>query len=115
MSEPAASSLLKMNQDYDELLAALSSIAGSMDALHEQAVQQYTPVVEGIVATRSRDVHYIEQTLDRLLDFACHPGGLTLFKSLCRHYFGIDPQAAADYVNIYRDMWDHPDDKAAKS
>lgn len=85
-----------MNQDYDELLASLTSLAGSLNALHEQAVRQYTPVVEGIVATRSRDARYIEQTLDGLLDFAGHPGGLALFKSLCRHYYGIDPAAAAD-------------------
>ena len=104
-----------MDQNHEELLASLSSLAGSMNALHEQAVQQYTPVVEGIVATRSKDVRYIEQTLDRLLDFACHPSGLALFKSLCRHYFCIDPRAAADYVQIYREMWDHPDDKPAKS
>jgi len=32
--------------------------------------------------------------------------GLTLFKSLCRHYYDIDPSAAAGYVNAYREMWD---------
>ena len=48
----------------------------------------------------------IERTLDHLLDHACIPQGLALFKSLCRHYWEINPQATASYINIYREMWD---------
>lgn len=59
-----------------------------------------------IIATRSRDARHIEHTLDHLLDFACHPDGLVLYKSLCRYYYTIDPAATADYVGFYREMWD---------
>jgi len=34
--------------------------------------------VETILHTPSRDVRHIEHTVDRLLDFACHPDGLPL-------------------------------------
>jgi len=91
---------------YDALLRDVKGLAESLRGLQELGVAQYTPVVETIIATRSRDVRHIEHTLDRLMDFACHPDGLILFKSLCRHYFTIDPAATADYINFYRRMWD---------
>jgi hypothetical protein len=31
---------------------------------------------------------------------------LMLYRKLCRHFYGIDPSAAADYVNAYREMFD---------
>ena len=54
--------------DYPELLATVSQLADKLHALHQQAVQQYTPVVQSIVRSHSRDVRRIEATLDRLLD-----------------------------------------------
>ena len=98
---------------YDDLLANLKGLAESLRGIQELAVAQYTPVVETIIATRSRDVSHIQHTLDHLLDFACHPAGLVLFKSLCRYYYTIDPAATADYVNFYREMWDSEEKEAA--
>ena len=91
---------------YDDLLSDLKGLAESLRGLQERGVAQYTPLVEAIIATRSRDARHIEHTLDHLMDFACHPAELILFKSLCRHYFTIDPAATADYINFYRKMWD---------
>ena len=54
----------------------------------------------------SRDVQRIEHTLDQLLDVACLPDGLALFKTLCRHYWTLEPHATASYVQTYREMWD---------
>jgi hypothetical protein len=48
----------------------------------------------------------IEHTLDQLLDVACLPEGLALFKTLCRHYDTLDPQATASHIHAYREMWD---------
>ena len=90
--------------DYDALFQSVSTIAKEMQGLQTLAVIQYTPVVEAIIATRSRDVRHIEHTLDGLLDFACHPAGLQLFKALCRYYYHIDPTATVDYINAYREM-----------
>lgn len=85
-----------MSEAYDELLDSLKGMAAQINALQQQAARELAPAVEQLVATRSRDVQSIEHTLDRLLDCACHPDGLVLFKSLCRHYDSIDPQAAAE-------------------
>jgi hypothetical protein len=61
------------------------------------------------VRSGSGDVQRIEHTLDQLLDVACLPEGLALFKTLCRHYWALDPQATASYVQAYREMWDDED------
>ena len=91
---------------YDDMLRDMKAIAGDLRGIQERGVAQYTPVVEQIISTRNRDAHHIQLTLDYLLDFACHPAGLALYKKLCRYYYTLDPAATADYVNYYRKMWD---------
>ena len=99
--------------DYDDMLQGIKAIAEDLRGIQESGVAQYTPVVDQIIATRSRDVRHIQLTLDYLLDFACHPAGLALYKKLCRYYYTLDPVATADYVNYYREMWDteEPEDQ----
>ena len=74
-------------------------------------VKSSEPIVQSIIQFRSRDVQEIEQTLDRLLDCACVPEGLNLFKALCRYYYNINPAATASYVHAYREMWDNEADQ----
>ena len=92
--------------DYATLFQSVSVIAEQMQGLQAVAVAQYTPVVENIIATRSRDVRQIEHTLDGLLDFCAYEQALQLYRRLCRHYFDIDPAATAGYINAYRELWD---------
>lgn len=92
--------------EYRGLLNAIGTLARDVQVLHAQGVALYTPIVQAIVATSSRDASHIEHTLDGLLDFACHPEGLKLFKALCRHYYPLAPAATADYINAYRELWD---------
>lgn len=93
----------------NELTGLASQIAGAVSKLNElqqQAIRTYAPEVEQLLRTQSRDAQKIEHLLDGLLDCACLPEGLALFKSLCRHYYPLNPAATADYINAYRDMWD---------
>jgi len=53
----------------DDSFASIMTLAEEMQRLAKIAVLQYTPVVEGIISSKSRDVHHIEYNLDRLLDF----------------------------------------------
>lgn len=91
----------------DGAMQAIRTLAGSMQNLQRQAAQQYKPVVDDILRTRSRDIRHIEHTLDGLLDFCGHEPVLQLYKQLCRHYWAIDPAATADYINAYREYWDN--------
>jgi hypothetical protein len=105
--------LSKAPPGYDEMLADIKLLAESLRGIQELGVSQHTSVVASIIANRSRDIRHIQHTLDHLLDFACHPAGLLLFKSLCRHYYSIDPTATAEYVHAYREMWDSAETEAA--
>lgn len=96
--------------DYDELLSSLKALGTQLQALHRLAVEQSTPIVEGILRSRNRDVRHIEQTLDRLLDHCCYDPALLLYRRLCRHYWDINPVATADYINAYRELWDTEDE-----
>jgi hypothetical protein len=91
---------------YDATSKAIISLARGLRDLQQQAAQQYKPVVDGILLTRSHDIQHIEHTLDRLLDFCGHEPVLEMYKQLCRHYWNIDPAATAYYINAYREYWD---------
>jgi hypothetical protein len=95
-----------MPDTYDNLLEQISDCAAALVELQRLSAQTCAPVVHDLIRTRSQDAHAIEHTLDRLLDCACHPEGLVLFKTLCRYYFTLDPAATADYIRIFREMWD---------
>jgi len=85
---------------------AIGALVNSIAALTRRAVREYAPLVDAIVGEQSTDIRHIEHTLDGLLDFAFDPEALQLYKKLCRHYYVIDPVAAAYYVYAYRDLWD---------
>jgi hypothetical protein len=87
-------------------LRAFRKFAESLRDIQHQAAQQFQPVVDNILRTRSRDTDHIEHTLDRLLDFCGDAAMLQMYKKLCRHYWDIDPAATAYYINAYREYWD---------
>jgi hypothetical protein len=94
---------------YRDLLGDLKAALAPLQTLHQQAVEAYAPTVREILRNGSRDARLIEHTLDHLLDHACIPQGLALFKSLCRHYWNLNTHATASYINAYREMWDSDD------
>jgi len=98
------------DSDFTEIRA----LASTIHDLHQQKAVAYAPIVDDIIRSRSCDVTEIERTLDHLLDCACIPEGLDLFKALCRYYFTLNSSATADYVNAYREMWDNETDLKIK-
>jgi hypothetical protein len=96
---------------YEEMVDALVVLIAPLRDLHRQKAVAHTTVVQTLLHSRSRDEKQIEQALDHLLDCACVPEGLALFKTLCRHYWHINPQATAEYVSAYREMWDNDSDQ----
>jgi hypothetical protein len=79
--------------------------------LARQALEVYRPQVERLISYQTTNDLEIERRLDHLLDFCFDDQILLLFKKLCRYYWDINPQATADYVNYYRDMWDEESKK----
>jgi hypothetical protein len=79
--------------------------------LATQAHEQYSPLVNSIIAAENKDVNHICFTMDFMLDFCFDERILLLYRSLCRYLFDIDPEAATAYVNAYREMWDEEEVK----
>lgn len=88
------------------MIESIADLAASIHSINQQAVREYTPLVEAILRTRSHDKCHIEHTLDGLLDFCGYEPATQLYRRLCRHYWDIDPAATAFYVEAYRKTWD---------
>lgn len=90
---------------YEEFLQTVGGLAKEISGLHLQLAESQRPLVDQLIAQKSRDTAAIERVLDLLLDSAAHPVGLELLRKLCRYYWTINPQATAEYIQAYRDIW----------
>jgi len=89
------------------MLDKIRPLASQIQALYQQAYISYVPQVEYLISHGVKDDKEIQRLLDALLDFCGDENVLLLYKKLCRYYWDINPQATADYINIYRETWDH--------
>ena len=95
----------------DPIPDSTAQLAAEITAIDQQAVREYTLLVEAILRTRSQDKRQIEQNLDGLLSFCGFAPALDLYRRLCRHYWQIDPAATAFYVDAYRTTWDTDEER----
>lgn len=84
----------------------IKAIVGQFSNLANEALKVYTPIVNEIIEKQSQDENHIQRTLDYLLDFCFDEKMLTLYRRLCRYYWDINPQATANYIDYYREMYD---------
>lgn len=103
MSEPIQDEIAV--DGMSDMIESIADIAASIHSVNQQAVREYTPIVEAILCSRSHDKCHIEHTLDGLLDFCGYEPALQLYRRLCRHYWDIDPTATASYIEAYRKTW----------
>lgn len=89
----------------------LDQLAGQMVTLFRRAVPLANAEVDAIIQSGEQVTQRIEHQLDHILGLCCDPDMLVVFKRLCRYYYGMDPVAAAGYMQAYREMWDMPDDE----
>ena len=82
-------------------------LAKQIKELMDMGVALIKPEIDAVIHNRIINKQTIERLLDRLLDYAgmCDKG-LALFKRLCRYYYHIDPRVTAEYIYIYRDLYD---------
>ena len=95
----------------EEDLNGFKELAESIQQNTQQAYKIYKAAVDRVYADNVQDKNEIERLLDYLLTYCCDEKMLLLFKKLCRHYYKIDPIATAEYVTIYKDMWDEDNQK----
>lgn len=88
---------------------SLRDLGESITALFRQAIDIAKAEVDDILQTDDRNANRIEPLLDMMLGYCRDHDMLFEYKRLCRHYYTINPQATADYVHAYRDLWDTPE------
>jgi hypothetical protein len=88
------------------MLKDLIPLAEQIQALHREAYWQYLPKVEALIKCNIQDDNTIQALLDGLLDFCGEEQILLLFKKLCQYYWAINPQATAEYIHFYREIFD---------
>jgi hypothetical protein len=77
--------------------------------IHELLKLGLVPLEERVDYTikhRITDERWLDKLLSDLLDYTQIDEGLVVFKRLCRYSFYIYPQLTADYIYIYRDLFD---------
>ncbi|EKD29167.1 MAG: hypothetical protein ACD_79C00027G0001 [uncultured bacterium] len=95
------------NGSKNELVTPeLKQIISRFQNLIQEAFVIYSPLVDDIIRKKSQNKNEIEHLLDGILDFCFDDKMLKLFKKLCRYFYYIDPKVTADYIYLYRDMWD---------
>lgn len=89
-----------------DALKYIKELAAQRERLARKAEPYWADQINAVIEGRITDCKHIEKILDGLLDFCFDPAMLRLFKTMARYYFQINPLAAEEYVNIYREMWD---------
>jgi len=98
-----------------EIITLISKLQKLQSEAVLHAMAFCKPEVERIIKTKDQDKNTIEHTLDALLEVAFDDNILLLLKKLCRYYYTIDPQATAECIFCYRDMWDSDDVEEKKN
>lgn len=83
------------NNRYSEALEAAKETVEALNKLTDQALAQYTALVDSAVAGHITDERELEHIMDGLLDFGDDLRFLEIYKRLCRHIFYKHPQMAA--------------------
>jgi hypothetical protein len=96
-----------MNQE--DLIEGLKPLIEQIQQLYKLSYATNKPKVDYLIHAKIKDENTIGHLLDTLLDSCADEQVLLLFKKLCRYYWTINPVATAEYVNIYREMWDNED------
>lgn len=95
----------------EEQLDGFKELAESIEQNTHQAYERYKKGVDRIYVDNVQNVNEIERLLDYILTYCGDEKKLSLFKKLCHHYYKINPVATAEYVTIYRDMWEEDNPK----
>jgi len=101
------------NNELDpEFKEAIFEMARQIQELNKIIIAGIKPRLDNVISNRITDSKTIERLFDELLDCAgMSEEGLILFKRLCRYYFHIDPTTTAEYIYIYRDLYDSDDNE----
>lgn len=79
----------------------------------DQAYVEYQPLVEHACHERL-SYKEVEHLLDGLLNFAGAEANERQFRHVCQRYWRLYPDLVADYVYLYRDLYDSAEETDKK-
>ena len=89
----------------------IRGVAQDIQAIYSQAETIYTSAVDSIIQRKSKDEKEIQHVLNYMLDFADNEKILSSYRKLCRYYLDINPQATAEYIQSYKEIYDTDETK----
>lgn len=99
------------NEPIDTFIKGLSGTFEQLALMIDRDVEIAETELNWVIKRNVKDEKHIEQLFEKLLDLAgMNDKGLDLFKRLCRYYYPTNPHLTAEYVFIYRDLYDSGDD-----
>ncbi|GHU09563.1 hypothetical protein FACS189431_7800 [Alphaproteobacteria bacterium] len=99
-------SMNNQDEQHSVLSDNIRGIAKELQTIYSQAEIYYTSAVNDIIRHQSKDTKEIEHLLNYMLDFADNEKILMLYRMLCRYYLDINPQATAEYIQSYKELYD---------
>lgn len=104
----------KANEQQEIMTNNIRGFAKELQSIYSRAETYYTLVVNDVIRCQSKDEKEIEHLLNYMLDFTDKEKVLASYRKLCRYYFDINPQATAEYIQSYKEIYDS-DEKRFKS
>ena len=101
-------------QENNDFINDIRGIAKELQTIYSQAEIYYTSAVNSVIQRQNKDIKEIEHLLNYMLDFADNEEILASYRKLCKYYYNINPQATAEYIQSYKEMYDE-DEKLVKS
>ena len=102
------------DKNFSEFISDIRGIAKELQTIYSQAEIYYTSAVNSVIQRQSKDIKELEHLLNYMLDFADNKKILASYRKLCKYYYNINPQATAEYIQLYKEMYDE-DEKLFKS
>ncbi|GAB6011994.1 hypothetical protein [Viscerimonas tarda] len=99
-------SMNNQDEQHSVLSENIREIAKELQTIYSQAEIYYASAVDDVIRHQSKDTKEIEHLLNYMLDFADNEKILMLYRTLCRYYFDINPQATAEYIQSYKELYD---------
>lgn len=76
----------------------------NLHSLYEFAHDEFKPVVEDIIRSNNRDIKYLEEVLEQLLNIPYDPC-YQLFIKLCDYIASFDIDLAKEYLDLYKNLY----------
>lgn len=90
---------------YEKTLEKLADTIRDSLWIWDQAYMTYQPQVEH-ACHEDLPRNEVDHLLDGLLTFAGMKANEEQFRRVCRHYWRLYPDVVADYIYLYRDLYD---------